>query len=132
MFQECIIVGNLGADPEMRYMPDGRPVTNFNVAVNRVWTDEQGQRQERTTWFRVAVWGRQAEICNQYLKKGRQVLVSGEVEARAFLGQDGQPRASLELRATRVRFLGGREEVAPPSELGAGPLPPHDEEEIPF
>lgn len=128
MFQQCIIVGNLGRDPEMRYMTDGRPVTNFTVAVNRRWSREDGTQGEKTWWFRVAAWDRLAETCNQYLKKGRQVMVIGEVDATAFTGQDGQPRATLELRARDVRFLGGREEGA--GELGAAP--PHDEEDIPF
>ncbi len=131
MFQQCIIVGNLGADPEMRYMPDGRPVTNFRVAVNRKWTNADGTQGEKTWWFRVAAWGRQAEVCNQYLKKGRQVMVVGEIDASAYVGQDGQPHASLELRAREVRFLGGRDQVA--GEPGAFGAPtPQDEEDIPF
>jgi len=107
MFQKTIIVGNLGRDPEMRYTPSGVPVTTFSVAVNRRWTDQQGQQQEHTTWFRVTAWRKLAELCNQYLSKGRLVLVEGDIEANAYLAQDGQPRASLELTARNVRFLGG-------------------------
>lgn len=132
MFQECIIVGNLGRDPEMRFTPDGQPVTSFTVAVNRRWTNQDGTQSEKTTWFRVTAWGRLAETCNQYLKKGRLVLVAGEIDVSTFMGQDGQPRATLELRARQVKFLGGREGEALPGELGAGAIPPHDEEELPF
>lgn len=135
MYQKTIVVGHLGRDPEMRYTPSGRPVTNFSVATTRRWTDQNGQQQEKTTWFRVAVWGKQAEMCNQYLSKGRLVLVEGDIDASAWQGQDGQPRASLELRAWTVRFLGGRAEPgAPPAAeaeefYGEGPT---NEDEIPF
>lgn len=105
-YHQTIIVGNLGSDPETRYLPSGTPVTNFNVAVNESWTDRQSnERREKTTWYRVAVYGRQAEVVSQYLSKGRQVMVVGTVEANAFMGNDGQPRASLDLRAREVRFL---------------------------
>ncbi len=107
MFQKTIIVGNLGRDPEMRYTPSGVPVTTFSVAVNRRWTDQQGQPQEKTTWFRVTAWRKLGELCNQYLSKGRLVLVEGDIDASAWLAQDGQPRAALELTARNVRFLGG-------------------------
>lgn len=131
MFQQCIIIGNLGRDPEMRYMPDGRPVTNFTVAVNRKWTAQDGSAGEKTWWFRVACWGRLAETTNQYLKKGRQVMVIGEIEATAFVGQDGQPRANLELTARDVRFLGGRD-LAGGEDMGAEGGFPQSEEDIPF
>ena len=109
MYQKIIIIGNLGNDPEMRYTAQGTPVTSFSVAANRVWTDQNGQRQERTTWFRVSAWRRLAETCNQYLSKGRLVLVEGEMqEAEAFQGRDGEWRASLNVTARDVKFLGGR------------------------
>ena len=106
MYQKVIIVGNLGADPEMRFTPSGKPVTHFPVAVNRRWTDSNGERQERTTWFRVTAWGSLAETCNQYLNKGRLVMVEGEVNASAWIDQQGQARATLELTARTVKFLG--------------------------
>jgi single-strand DNA-binding protein len=128
MYQRTIVVGHLGRDPEMRYLPSGTPVTNFSVATSRKWTDAEGQQQEKTTWFRVAVFGKQAESCNQYLAKGRLVLVEGTVDASAWTDRSGECRASLELRAFRVQFLGGRGERAEsPDEV-----PPEDEEEIPF
>ena len=132
MFQQCIIVGNLGRDPEMRYMPDGRPVTNFTVAVNRRWTSADGTQGEKTWWFRIACWGRLAETTNQYLSKGRQVMVIGEVDANAFLGDDGQPRATLELTARDVRFLGGRDQAMGGDASTGGTFPAQSEEDIPF
>jgi single-strand DNA-binding protein len=130
VFQQCIIIGNLGRDPEMRYTAEGTPVTSFTVAVNRRWTNPEGNTAEKTWWFKVTCWRKLAETTNQYLKKGRQVMVIGEIDASAFTGQDGQPRASLELTARDVRFLGGRDE----SVGGAAPAAtyPQEEEDIPF
>lgn len=109
MYQQITLIGNLGNDPEMRYTPSGVPVASFNLAVNRSWTGQDGQRQDKTTWFRVSVWNKQAEIVTQYLSKGRQVMVVGEVEeARVYTDRDGNPRASLEVKAQSVRFLGQR------------------------
>ena len=129
MYQRAIIVGHLGADPEMRYTPDGTPVTSFRVATNRKWTDREGQPQEKTTWFRVTAWRKQAETCNQYLSKGRLVLVEGEIGVSAWSDKtSGEARATLELTARVVRFLGGRGERA---EAAEGPAAV-TEEEIPF
>lgn len=127
MYQNTVIVGNLGRDPEMRYTPSGIPVTNFTVAVNERWTDQDNQAQERTTWFKVTAWRKQAEVCNQYLSKGRQVLVEGRVSASAWQNQAGEPQATLELTARTVKFLGRREaaaELEGPEEM--------EPEEIPF
>ena len=93
-------------------MPSGDKVCSFNVAVNNVYNDRSGERRTDTTWFRVSVFGRQAEPCGRYLSRGRQVLVTGRVKSNAFMGQDGQPRASLDVRATTVQFLGGRDDQA--------------------
>ena len=131
MLQQCIIIGNLGRDPEMRFTPDGTPVTSFSVAVNRRWTNADGSQGEKTTWFRVTCWRRLAETTNQYLRKGSAVMVIGEVEASAFLGQDGQPRATLELTARDVRFL-PRTGAGAGEEAGAGMDYPQEEEDIPF
>ena len=114
MFNQTTVVGNLGQNPEMRYLPDGTAVTSLSVATNRSYTDQQtGEPVTRTTWYRVSVWGKQAEPCNQYLAKGRQVLVVGELQAdpstggpRLFQRQDGTMGASFELRAQTVQFLG--------------------------
>lgn len=109
MFQQTIVVGRVGRDPEMRYTPTGIPVTNFSVAVDRRWTDSNGQPQEKVTWFRVVCWRRLAEVTAQYVRKGQRILVAGDIEATAWSDRDGTPRASLELNAERVRFLGDRE-----------------------
>ncbi len=109
MYQKVIIIGNLGRDPEMRYTPDGTPVTSFSVATNKRWTTSDGQQGERTVWFRVTAWRRLAETCDKYLSKGRQVYVEGELqEPQAWQGRDGVWRASLDVTAYTVKFLGGR------------------------
>ncbi|GAB4572763.1 MAG: hypothetical protein Kow0077_13140 [Anaerolineae bacterium] len=110
MYQYTVIVGNVGRDPELRYTPDGTAVCDFSVAVNRRWTAQDGSQQEKTTWFRVTCWRKLAETVNQYLSKGRQVLVVGEVDASAWLDGEGNPRATLELTAREVKFLGRRDD----------------------
>ena len=135
MFSKTIIVGHLGRDPELRYTSGGQSVCSFSVATSRSWTDQSGQPQEKTTWFRVTAWGKLGELCNQYLTKGRLVLAEGEVDASAWSAQTGEPRASLELTARNVRFLGGKDGGGTPTggrmggDMGA---PQIDEEEIPF
>jgi single-strand DNA-binding protein len=138
MFQKIIFVGNLGRDPEMRYMQDGSPVTSFSVATNRKFTDRSGENRDETIWFRVSVWGRQAEICNEYLRKGRQVLVEGRLRAdengnpRIWNRQDGTPAASFEVNAQTVRFLGTREDGDFASDMDEPLGPSTTEDDIPF
>ena len=109
-WHQTIIVGNLGADPELRYLQSGRAVCNFSVAVTERWRDRQtNEQQERTTWYRVAVWGGQAETCNTYLSRGRQVMVIGNVRARGYINNNGEAAASLDLTARDVRFMSGRD-----------------------
>jgi single-strand DNA-binding protein len=130
MFHKIILVGNLGRDPEMRYTPSGQAVTNINVATNRRYSDSNGEMRDETIWFRVSVWGKQAEATNQYLRKGRQVLVEGRLVAdengnpRIWTRQDGTPGASFEVNAQTVRFLGGRSDAngfgMDSSEIGVG------------
>lgn len=106
MYQQVTIVGNVGRDPEMRYLPSGAGVCSFSVAVNKVWTDRNSnEKREKTTWFKVSAWRQLGETCNQYVRKGMQVMVVGEVDASAFMGQNGEPRASLEITAREVKFL---------------------------
>lgn len=132
MFQQCIIIGNLGRDPEMRFTGDGTPVTSFSVAVNRRWTSADGSQGEKTWWFRVTAWRRLAETCNQYLRKGSPVMVIGEVDASAYMPREGgEPRASLELTAREVKFL-PRGGTAPGEDVGEGMDYAQDEEDIPF
>lgn len=110
MYQQITLVGRLGADPEMRYTPSGVPVTSLRVAVNRRWTSQDGQQQEKTTWFEVTAWRRMAEIASQYLTKGRQVLVVGEVEEpNLWTDRDGNARATLKITASNIQFIGGRD-----------------------
>ena len=109
-WHQTIIVGNLGRDPELRYLPSGVAVCDFSVAVSETWTDRQSnERREKTTWYRVNAWGPLGETCSRYLAKGRQVMVVGTVEVRAYTNNAGEAAASLELRARDVQFLGSRE-----------------------
>jgi single-strand DNA-binding protein len=133
MYQKTVVVGHLGRDPEMRYTPSGVPVTSFSVATTRKWSSASGEQQEKTTWFRVTCWRKLAELTAQYLKKGRLVLVEGDIDASAFTDREGNARASLELTATNIKFLGGRGE----GEGGGGGVAggddfPVHEDEIPF
>ena len=105
---KVIIIGNVGADPELRYTPGGTAVANFNVATNESWTDNNGERQERTEWHRIVVWGRLAEICNQYLRKGSKIYVEGRLQTRSWEGQDGQKRYTTEVVAREMQMLDGR------------------------
>jgi len=140
MFQQITIVGYLGRDPEMRFTPSGQAVTSFSVATSRSYTTNAGQKVDETTWFRVSVWGAQAESCNQYLKKGSPVLVLGRLRPdpqsggpRIYTRNDGTPGASFEVNAQNVRFLptgrgdsGGYKEDM--GDDAGGP----EEDEIPF
>lgn len=141
MYHTIIIVGNLGRDPEMRYLPSGQGVCNFSVATNRQYTSSDGQSIKETVWFRVSTWGRTAEVCNQYLKTGSKVLVEGRLNPdpatggpRTWTGQDGSTRASYEITASQVRFLSTRGEMESYSgagDFGAGP-PDAGDDDIPF
>lgn len=138
MYQQITLIGNLGRDPEMRYTPTGVPVTSFTIAVNRRWTGQDGQQQDKTTWFRITAWRKLAETASQYLTKGSKVLVIGTVEEpQAYIDREGQPRASLEVTAQDIRFLSTRGEgLEPHSGHGAAPAtegaPAMRDEDIPF
>jgi single-strand DNA-binding protein len=139
MFHKIIFVGNLGRDPEMRFMPDGQAVTNLNVACNRRWNSQvSGEQEEETTWYRVSVWGKQAEACNEYLEKGRQVLVEGRLRPdpatggpRLWTRQDGSVGASFEVVASSVQFLGSNGNGSGNGGDYAGPGV-QEEDDIPF
>lgn len=127
-YQYTVIVGNVGRDPEMRYTQSGVAVCDFSVAVSRRWSDRTtNEQKEETTWFKVSAWRNLAETCNQYVHKGMQIMVAGRISASAFMGQDGQPRASLELLALDVQFLGRRGEGT--GDVGGYPSEPED---LPF
>jgi single-strand DNA-binding protein len=141
MYQSLTIVGNVGKDPEMRYTPSGQAVTSFSVATNRQYTANNGQQVKETIWFRVSAWGKQAEICNQYVKKGMKVLVEGRLTADPSTGgpriwnkQDGSPAASFEVTANTVRFLSSRGEGEGGGSMGgdAGFVGAPTEDDIPF
>jgi single-strand DNA-binding protein len=138
-----ILIGNLGRDPELRYLQSGQAVTTFSVATNDRWTDRDGKPQERTEWHRVVVWGKQAENCANYLAKGRSVYIEGRLQTREWEDKEGQKRQTTEVVAQTVQFLGSRDGAGsgPRSSGGAGPAresdpattsPPPDDKDIPF
>lgn len=104
---KAMIIGNLGADPELRYTQSGTPVANMRIATNRRWTNDQGEKQEQTEWHRVVVFGRQAENCEEYLAKGRQVFVEGRLQTREWEDKGGNQRYTTEIVARNVQFLSG-------------------------
>lgn len=131
---KVMIIGNVGADPEMRFTPNGNPVTSFRVATNRVYTTPNGERKQETEWFTVVAWNRLAENCNQFLTKGQRVYAEGRLRTSTWEGQDGQKRSRTEIVANRVLFL-DRQAVAPlPGEGGgeAGASEAESEEDFPF
>jgi single-strand DNA-binding protein len=104
---KVILIGNLGADPELRYTPNGQAVCDVRLATNESWTDKQGQKQERTEWHRVVFWGKPAEICKQYLTKGQKLYVEGRLQTRSWDDKEGNKRYSTEIVGTDFMFLGG-------------------------
>jgi single-strand DNA-binding protein len=142
---KAILVGNLGSDPEVRYTAGGNAVTTFNIATNERWTDKNtGEKQERTEWHRIVAWGRLAEICGEYLSKGRQVFIEGRIQTRSWEDRDGNKRYTTEIVASNMVMLGGASGRAAEdfgdrdsySDKG-GPLPPEpkgppDDDDIPF
>ena len=136
---KIMVIGNLGADPEMRYTPNGNPVTSFSIATNRSWTSSDGERKEETEWFRVVAWNQLAERANQFLAKGRRAYVEGRLKSSQFEGQDGQVRHTNEIIANQIMFLDQRTddpENASVSETSSEPEKPQNkepqEDEMPF
>ncbi len=137
---KVILIGNLGKDPEVRFTANGRAVARFPIATSDQWVDAEGNRQERTEWHNIVVWGKQGETCGQYLAKGRQVFIEGSIRTRSFDDKTGNKRYVTEIVAQRVRFLGGGggTRVAPETEADfssesslGGQTPPADDD-IPF
>ena len=131
MYQKIMISGNLGGDPDLRYTPNGTPVTRFSVATNEKWSDKDGELQERTTWWRVSVWGKQAETISQNLRKGSPVFVEGRIDPdpetggpKVWTDRSGQARASFEIIARRVKFTGQRGSSAVSFEPRDEDIPP--------
>ena len=104
---KVILIGRLGGDPEVRYTTGGNAVANFNVATNESWTDKSGQKQERTEWHRIVVWGKLGELCGQYLSKGRQAFIEGRLQTREWADKEGNKRHTTEIVAQNIQFLGG-------------------------
>ena len=141
---KVFLIGNLTRDPELRYIPSGSAVTSFTVASNRVYKTQTGEKKEEVSFVRVVVWGRLAEVCNDYLKKGRPVFVEGRLQSRSWEGKDGNKQNTIEVVADRVQFLGGRDDQpqggGKPRSGGGyeddpGPPPPEldaAEDDIPF
>ena len=125
-FNRVFLLGNLTRDPELRYTPSGTPVANLRLAVNSTYKDQAGQRKEETCFITIVVWSKQAELCNQYLKKGRAILVEGRLLYRSW-EQDGKTRSTLEVRADRVQFLGRRDEGGGGAEPSEEPVAVADE-----
>ena len=131
---KVMLLGNLGADPDVRYTQGGTPVANFRMATTTIWNDDQGERKSRTAWHRIVVWGKQAEVAGEYLKKGSQVHIEGSLQTREWTDRDGNKRYTTEVRTQRLQLLG-----KPKGELSEEPPatdePPADQEppeDIPF
>lgn len=134
---KMIIIGNLGSEPEMRFTPNGNPVTSFSVATNWRYTTGQGERKEETQWFTVVTWNKLAEQCNQFLTKGRLVYVEGRLRTRTWEGQDGQRHYRTEIIANRVTFLGKQAVPSLSEEKGSeggieGGIDEFEPDDIPF
>jgi len=145
---KVLLLGNLGRDPEVRYLPSGNAVANFSIATSENFTDRNGSKQEKTDWHNIVVYGKQAETCGQYLKKGRQVFIEGRISYRNYEAKDGSgKRYVTEIVAPRVQFLGGRAGAggeehadfgggrsggASANNGGGEDIPPMDDEDIPF
>jgi single-strand DNA-binding protein len=141
---KVILVGNLGRDAELRYTPGGSAVATLNLATTEMWNDKQGQRQEKTEWHRVILWGKQAETLQEYLTKGKQIYVEGRLQTRQWDDKDGNKRYTTEIKADRITLLGGGggpravnvERSAPPQAVAAGVddshMEPITDDDIPF
>lgn len=144
---KVILIGNLGADPEVRYTPSGAAVANVNLATNESWTDRSGERQERTEWHRLVLWSKQAEIAGQYLRKGSKIYIEGRLQTRSWDDQSGQKRYTTEVVVNDMQMLDGRGEAtggAPPqgggeraADAGGGNEPPPagggpEDDDLPF
>ena len=125
---KVILIGNLGADPELRYTPSGRAVVNFNLATSRTWNNRDGEKQEETEWHRIVAWDKLAEICGEYLKKGAQTYVEGRLQTRSWEDKNGLKRYTTETVASEMRMLGSRQDAGSSgsSKSSEAPSPPPD------
>jgi single-strand DNA-binding protein len=136
---KAILIGNLGADPELRHTNSGTPVANFQIATSERYTDRNGEKQERTEWHRIVAWAKLAEICNQYLTKGKKVYIEGRIQTRSWEDQGGTTKYVTEIVATNMLMLGGGKEKrddygAPPAEepQRSAPTGGKDDDDLPF
>jgi single-strand DNA-binding protein len=136
---KVILVGNLGSDPALRYTPTGTPVCNFNIATTEKFTSKSGEKESRTEWHRIVAWARLAEICNEYLKKGKQVYIEGRLQTRSWEDQNGNKKFTTEVIANNMVMLGRAGEAtadAPaqefPPEESAAPTPATNDDDLPF
>ncbi len=133
---KILIIGNLGRDPEMRYLASGDAVTNFSVATSRRYNSRDGQQREETTWFNISAWGRLAEVTNQFLSRGSKVYVEGRLNSRTYQTQSGETRVSLDVRASEVQFIDTRNQNAGAGgDFGGAPganMPEEDAEDLPW
>ena len=128
---KVILIGNLGADPELRYTPSGRAVVNFNLATSRTWNNRDGEKQEETEWHRIVAWDKLAEICGEYLKKGAQTYVEGRLQTRSWEDKNGVKRYTTEAVVSEMRMLGSRQDTGSSGSSGSSksseaPSPPPD------
>lgn len=136
---KAILIGNLGADPELRYTPSGAAVANFSIATSETWTDANGEKQERTEWHNIVAWKKLAEICGEYLKKGSKVYIEGRLQTRSWEGQDGVKRYSTEVVARDMQMLDRKGEPGAArvmEEAAPNEAAPHEaaeeDDELPF
>jgi len=138
---KAILIGRLGADPEVRYTPSGVAVANFSIATSEEWKDKDtGEKKERTEWHRIVVWSKLGELCGEYLSKGRQVYIEGRIQTRSWDDRDGNKRYTTEIVATDVQFLGGRDggpearavSGASAPDFEGSPIKAPEDDDIPF
>ncbi|WDN91043.1 single-strand DNA-binding protein (plasmid) [Desulfosarcina sp. BuS5] len=131
MLNKVMLIGNLGQDPETRYTQDGRAVSNFSLATNMKWKNKEGDQQEQVEWHRIVVFGNLAEICEKYLKKGKQVYIEGRIQTRKWQDDDGNNRYTTEVVANQMKMLGNNGKSEPAAnEIQSPDIPPDDD--IPF
>ena len=128
---KVILIGRLGQDPELKYTPSGTAVANFSMATSESFADKAGNKQEKTEWHRIVVWGKLAELCDQYLKKGRQAFVEGSLQTRQWENKEGVKQYTTEINARAVQFLGGQVEKTE-SNNTPEPAPEFTADDIPF
>ncbi len=140
---KVILIGRLGQDPELKYTPGGRPVASFTLATNERWTTQDGQKQEKTTWHKIVAWGKQAEVINEYCRKGKQIYIEGRIDNRSYDDKEGNKRYISEVIIQNFQFLGSRDDTgghdrpaSAPSQAGGVSAPPDgappEDDDLPF